>query len=58
LLAEILTEHAPCRLLRLGFPDCFGESGDNEAIFSKLGVNTENIIAQAKEVVRSGSDQV
>ena len=44
-VAEALTEHAPCRLCRLGFPDVFGESGDDEAIFSKLGVNTESIIA-------------
>ncbi len=50
-VAEVLTTHAPCRLTRLGFPDCFGESGDNEAIFSKFGVNTENIIATAKSLV-------
>ena len=50
-VAEVLTEYAPCRLSRLGFPDCFGESGDNEAIFSKFGVNTENIIAEAKKIV-------
>ena len=50
-VAEVLTEHAPCRLTRLGFPDCFGESGDNEAIFSKFGVNTENVIATAKSIV-------
>jgi len=50
-VAEVLTEYAPCRLTRLGFPDCFGESGDNEAIFSKFGVNVENIIAAAKQAV-------
>ncbi len=49
-VAEVLTEHAPCYLTRLGFPDVFGESGDNEKIFSKFGVNTENIIAKAKEL--------
>ena len=52
-VAELLTEHAPCRLSRLGFPDCFGESGDNEAIFSKFGVNTENIIIKAKEMLKN-----
>ena len=50
-VAEVLTEYAPCQLTRLGFPDVFGESGDNEAIFSKYGVNTENIIATAKELI-------
>ena len=49
-VAEVLTEHAPCRLHRLGFPDVFGESGDNEAVFSKFGINTENIIAKAREI--------
>lgn len=49
-VAEALTEHSPCKLCRLGFPDVFGESGDNEKIFSKMGVNTENIIAKAIEL--------
>ena len=52
-VAEALTEHAPCRLCRLGFPDVFGESGDDEAIFSKFGVNTESIIAAALAMARS-----
>lgn len=52
-VAELLTEHAPCRLYRLGFPDCFGESGDDEAIFSKFGVNTENIVARAKRIIKN-----
>lgn len=50
-IAEVLTEHAPCKLVRLGFPDVFGESGDNEQIFSKMGINMENIIATAKELI-------
>lgn len=51
-VAEVLTEHAPCFLHRMGFPDCFGESGDDEAIFRKLGINTDNIIDQAKQLIR------
>ncbi len=50
-VAETLTEQAPCRQLRLGFPDTFGESGDDEAIFSKFGCNTENIIAAARRLM-------
>ena len=53
-VAEVLCAHAPCRLDRLGFPDVFGESGDNEAIFSKFGINTENIVAKARDAVRGG----
>ena len=52
-VAETLTEHAPCRLLRMGFPDVFGESGDDEAIFSKMGVNTQDIIAAGLALARS-----
>ena len=51
-VAETLTEHAPCRLCRLGFPDVFGESGNDEAVFSKLGVNTESIVAAARQMIR------
>lgn len=53
-VAETLTEHAPCRLYRLGFPDVFGESGDDEAVFSKLGVNVESIIAAGRAAARPG----
>jgi transketolase len=52
-VAETLTEYAPCRLVRIGFPDVFGESGDDEAVFSKLGVNTESIIAASRSMARS-----
>jgi len=51
-VSEVLTDKAPCYLTRLGFPDIFGESGDNEKIFSKFGVNTENVVAKAKELVK------
>ena len=54
-VAEVLTEHAPCKLHRLGFPDTFGESGDNEAIFSKFGINTECIIAEARQAIKTTS---
>lgn len=51
-VAEVISEQAPCRLSRLGFPDCFGESGNDEAIFSKFGINTEGIIAKGKEMLK------
>lgn len=51
-VSEVLTDQAPCYLKRLGFPDIFGESGDDEKIFSKYGVNTENIIEAAKQLTR------
>lgn len=50
-VAELLCEKSPARLIRLGLRDCFGESGDNEAIFTKLGMNTEHIVAAAKRLL-------
>ncbi len=49
-VSEVLTDKAPCYLTRLGFLDIFGESGDNEKIFSKYGINTENIIEAVKKM--------
>jgi transketolase len=52
-VAEVLTEFAPCHLTRLGFPDVFGESGDDEKIFSKFGMNVESIVNKAKQLCKS-----
>ena len=51
-VAEVLSENAPCWVKRLGIRDSYGESGDNEAFFSKYGINTENIVSAAAEFVR------
>lgn len=51
-VAETLTAHAPCLQVRLGFPDCFGESGDDEAIFTKLGCDTAAIAAAARRLLQ------
>ncbi len=51
-VAEILTAQAPCYLQRLGVRDSFGESGDDEAFFSKYGMNTENIVTCAKDFIK------
>ena len=50
-VSEVLTAQAPCYLRRLGVQDRFGESGDDEAFFSKYGMNTENIVACARDFV-------
>lgn len=52
-VAETLTENQPCFQTRIGFPDIFMESGDNEAIFSHLGMNTENIEATVHLILKS-----
>jgi transketolase len=39
------------RLRRLGFPDVFGESGDDETIFRKFGLSVENAVKTAKALL-------
>ncbi|MDP6348599.1 MAG: transketolase C-terminal domain-containing protein [Chloroflexota bacterium] len=46
-IAETVTEHAPVRVHRIGIRDHFGESGDDEALFTKFGMNVEHIVAAA-----------
>lgn len=52
-VAEVLGEHAPAHLKRIGFRDVFGESGDDEKVFSKYGVNTEHIVAAAMDMANA-----
>jgi transketolase len=50
-VSELLCAERPARLVPLGLRDRFGESGDNEAIFSKYGMNTEHIVRAAERLV-------
>jgi transketolase len=49
-VAEVITEHAPCRLTRMGFNDVFLESASDEDLFTKLGINVDHIVAKALEM--------
>ncbi len=42
-VAEVVSESAPCHVSRLGFPDAFLESGDDELIFTRHGLDAEGI---------------
>lgn len=42
-VAEVLTQHFPARLLRLGVQDVFGESGSPEGLYAKHGLDTDGI---------------
>ena len=50
-VAEVLAEHCPARMKRLGLRDHFGESGDNEAVFTKYRMNTPDIVEAAKALL-------
>ncbi len=41
-VAETLAEHLPTRLRRIGWRDTFGESGPNDALLEKYGLNAES----------------
>lgn len=50
-VCEILAGEAPCRVVRLGFPDVFMESGDDEAIFGRFGLDARGIAASARAIL-------
>ncbi len=50
-VSEVTATRSPCQVIRMGFPDIFMESGDNEEIFSKNGMNTEDIIESVKTAI-------
>jgi transketolase len=49
-VAEVVSEHAPCRVARMGFDDVFLESASDEDLFDKLGINVDHIVAKALEM--------
>jgi len=49
-VAEVLSEKCPTMMRRIGLKDVFAESGDSELLYSHYGMNTEHIIAAAREI--------
>jgi len=49
-VAEVLSEKCPTLMRRIGLKDVFGESGDSELLYTHYGMNTEHIVAAAKEM--------
>ena len=50
-VAEVLAEHCPTPLERVGVKDVFGHSGDPEALVEHFGLMPGDIVAAAKRVV-------
>jgi transketolase len=50
-VAEVISEHCPVILKRIGVKDVFGESGDPESLFDKFGMSINHIVDAAKEVL-------
>ena len=52
-VAEVVSELAPCLVSRLGFPDIFLESGDDDLIFAKHGLDAQGIAQSAKDLLHN-----
>jgi transketolase len=46
-VAEVLSEHNPVPIKRVGWPDIFGESGSNEDLLEKYGLTPEHVATAA-----------
>ncbi len=47
-IAEVLTEHEPKKLIRLGIKDTFGKSGKAEELMEYFGITASNIVEAVK----------
>jgi transketolase len=50
-VAGVVAEHAPCKVLRVGVKDVFGESGQAGELMDKYGLRARNIIESARHIV-------
>lgn len=50
-VAEVLCEHCPAPLERVGMPDSFGESGTARQLLEKWGLTAPAIVEKARKVV-------
>jgi transketolase len=50
-VAEVLTDARPAPLKRIGIPDVFGESGDDDLIFAKMGLSVEGAVRTVKQLL-------
>lgn len=47
-ISEVLTEFYPCKLERMGIPDCFGKSGKAEELLEYFKISKKDIIEKVK----------
>lgn len=50
-VAEVVSEHAPTVVKRVGVEDTFGESGKPDELLVKYGLTKEHIIEKAKQIL-------
>lgn len=52
-VSEVLTENFPAKLIRIGLPDVFGESGTPEALYKKYGFDSESLAKKIESHLNS-----
>lgn len=52
-VSEVLSQNYPVKMKIMGINDSFGESGQPEELLEKYGLSLENIIIQARELVKN-----
>ena len=50
-VAEVLSEHLPTPLKRVGIPDCFGESAANDDLLRKYGLTDRHVAEAARQLL-------
>ncbi|MCA9832804.1 MAG: transketolase family protein [Thermomicrobiales bacterium] len=50
-VAEVLAEHRPTRMRRIGIQDTFGESGPNDALLEKYGLTPNHIVEAVNDLL-------
>lgn len=52
-VAEVLGENCPTLMKRIGLPDCFAESGEEDELMDKFGISVENICETAIALIKA-----
>lgn len=50
-VAAVVAEHHPCRVLRVGVKDVFGESGQAPELLDKYGLRAKNIVEASAKIL-------
>jgi len=56
-VAEVLGEHRPTLMKRIGIQDRFGESGANDALLEKYGLSVNYMVGRALELLGSKGEE-
>lgn len=51
-VAEVLSENYPTKIIRIGLPDVFGESGTPEALYKKYGFDAESLAVKIESTLK------